>query len=189
MSVYDDNPGLFTFLGCLVILVMAAIGLSAIVDRRFVSSKNVTAMDRAVRATEEEIERLEIFCRNGTRELAAAEPLQRTAEELAGARRDLEARTTRVETMRETRNRLLAGLAATESDFQRYREQYRQSARAAAIGESQGSLTTRSGREFRSVVITRVTDAGLEIRHEHGTARLPARDLGPAFQERFQWTE
>jgi hypothetical protein len=50
-------------------------------------------------------------------------------------------------------------------------------------------LTTRDGREYLQAVISRVTDVGLEIRHEHGTARIQAADLDASYQERFQWEQ
>jgi hypothetical protein len=74
-------------------------------------------------------------------------------------------------------------------EFARYRTKYRDTTWAEAVGQPLGNLTSPGGREYRQAVIVRVTDVGLEIRHEEGTARVQAPDLDPALQERFQWND
>ncbi len=76
-----------------------------------------------------------------------------------------------------------------DKEFAGYRGKYRDQARAAAAGEELGELKIRGGRVYHQVVISRVTDVGMEIRHEHGFARLHAPDLDPSFQSRFQWCD
>ena len=39
------------------------------------------------------------------------------------------------------------------------------------------------------VTITKVTEVGLEIRHEHGIARIQVSDLEGIWQQRFQWDD
>jgi len=190
MSFQDDNPGIFTFLVGVIILVMVGIGLSLLVDRRFADSKTVTAPEEAIRAGGEEIERLEFFLNRDTRELAGAEPARRAiAQSLASARRDLGNQVTSREALQRSRDELRSALAGIEQDFARYRGKYREFARAAAVGQSLGTLQIRGGREYHQAVITRVTEVGLEIRHEHGMARVQAPDLSAALQDRFQWNE
>ena len=58
-------------------------------------------------------------------------------------------------------------------------------------GQGSGSLDTltiRGGRAYQQATIARVTDVGLEIRHEHGIARIQAPDLDSKLQDRFQWS-
>ena len=190
MSFQDDNPGIFTFLVGVIVLVMAGIGLSLLVDRRFADSKTVNATEEAIRAGGEEIERLEFFLHRDTRELAGAEPARRArVVSLASARRDLEDLSKRRETLQRTRDQLRSAVATIGQEFANYRGKYREFARAAAVGQSLGTLQVRGGREYHQAVITRVTEVGLEIRHEHGMARVQAPDLGAALQDRFQWNE
>jgi hypothetical protein len=190
MSFQDDNPGIFTFLVGVIVLVMAGIGLSLLVDRRFADSETVTATKEAIQAGAEEIERLEFFLHRGTRELAGAEPARRTlVVSLASARRDLENLSKRRETLQRSRDQLRSAVATIGRESANYRGKYREFARAAAIGQSLGTLQIRGGREYHQAVITRVTEVGLEIRHEHGMARVQAPDLGAALQDRFQWNE
>lgn len=60
-----------------------------------------------------------------------------------------------------------------------------QSLRSAAVGRSFDQLSGNRGRSFEQVVITRVTDVGIEFRHATGTARLAAADLTAAQQGFF----
>lgn len=68
-----------------------------------------------------------------------------------------------------------------------YREEYLRWVRLAAVGENHPELVTASGRRYVEVVVRRVTEVGLEIRHLDGSARLRHQVLPAEFQERFQW--
>lgn len=68
-----------------------------------------------------------------------------------------------------------------------YQLRYRESMRLKAAGESLGDLKVRNGASYQEVFIQRVTDAGLEIRHLTGSARIAPEDLPEKLQERFQW--
>ncbi len=70
-----------------------------------------------------------------------------------------------------------------------YRTEYVRWVRLAAKGERHPELRMRHGMTYREVVIRRVTEVGLEIRHSSGTARLQYGDLPEDWQERFRWDE
>jgi hypothetical protein len=65
------------------------------------------------------------------------------------------------------------------------RAEWIQGARAAVVGRRFETLDGARGRSYRDVVITRVTDAGVEFRHATGTARLTADELSPLRQDLF----
>ncbi|MBB81642.1 MAG: hypothetical protein CMN02_11755 [Roseibacillus sp.] len=69
-----------------------------------------------------------------------------------------------------------------------YRAQYLQWVRLIAEGEKHPEIRLRKGKIYREVVIRRVTDIGMEIRHLSGSARLRHDDLGEEWQDRFLWT-
>ena len=70
-----------------------------------------------------------------------------------------------------------------------YRREYVRWVWLAAKGERHPELRMRHGMTYREVVIRRVTEVGLEIRHSSGTARLHHGDLPDEWQERFRWDE
>ena len=186
----DDHPGLFTFMVGLIVIVFVAVGMSMMVDKKFSFSKRVSSLANGIKAGESEISELSHDHEIVSKRLAEEEPktlksadardtLRKRAAEATGQRASLVA----------NRDALRKSIPAIEAEFAQYREKYRTSTWAAAVGESLGNLSLRGGREYRQAVISRVTDVGLEIRHEHGIARIQAPDLDPSFQDRFQWND
>jgi hypothetical protein len=57
--------------------------------------------------------------------------------------------------------------------------------RTAAAGRTFKTLAGANGRSYQDVVITRVTDVGVEFRHATGTARLAADQLSAEQRETF----
>jgi hypothetical protein len=57
------------------------------------------------------------------------------------------------------------------------RARYREAAWARATGRTYDRLMTRSGKEYEEVVITKVTEKGVSIRHRNGPRDLTAEEL------------
>lgn len=182
----DDHPGIFVFLVGIIVLVMVAVGLSSLVDRRFRFSSRVSGIQREAAAGEMELERMRAYHLDGSRQLAEAEPLCRMFSEHESTCRRLEILNHRRTDLIASRDNLQTSVQALDREYSRYRTGYRDKIRAAARGEVLGNITIPGGREYRGAVIKEVTDESVEIRHEYGTARLQALDLDPALQERFQ---
>lgn len=186
----DEHSGLFVFIIGLVIVVFAGIALSIAVDRRFIFSSSVSALEADIRRNEPELEHLRASHREGSWRLFELEPKRKTAvaalTSLEKSVADLERR---MATLVTERKRLGESIPVMEDGFARYRAKYRSMVRDAAIGESLGTLTTLGGREYNEAFITRVSDVGLEIRHAHGIARISATDLEPAWRNRFHWDD
>lgn len=182
----DEHPGIFTFLIGIIVLVMAGVGLSVVIDRRLSFSSGALQTQRDIHLDASELE--ELTARHGerSRELAELEIRVESSRETLGKTETLRQMKLVLE---DTRQRLLSASAALEVDFMSYRADYRRKTRAAAVGESLGNLVLRGGREYQQATITRVTDVGLEIRHVDGIARIQAPDLGPQMQDRFQWSD
>lgn len=186
----DDQSGVFTFLVGIIVLVMAGVALSLLVDKRFRFSSSKAALESAIRADSGELSGLEAVLYDLRARLEAEGPARtRNAAkhaELRARSGGLDKRQKELVVQRDTISREVAAL---DEAFGGYRERYRQAEWSRAVGEELGTLTVRGGREYRHAVISKVTDAGLEIRHEHGMARVQAPDLDPALRERFQWDD
>ncbi len=188
MAIFNDDPGagLAASLLGLVVLVMTGIGLSMVVEKRMRSSKtdsvfrnDLQAGDRQLGGLEEHHDRLQQRLFNdmpvrvrAVEELAALTEPQTLATRAAQARARLE-----------TLKREITGL---ERDFEKYRTDYRNHAWNRAVGESLGELTLPGGRVYHDAVIRQVTDEGIVIRHQHGSARIPAQDLDERWRDRLQ---
>lgn len=76
-------------------------------------------------------------------------------------------------------------VAERTAQVERERSELLRVLRSEAAGRSFDQLAGTSGRTFEKVVITRVTDVGIEFRHETGSARLAAAELTSAQQGMF----
>jgi hypothetical protein len=190
MLVDEDNSGLLTAAVGLIVLVFAGVGLSLLVDRRFSFSSQVSTMNRLIEAERRELEDLQGVHRGASLKLAEVEPMRRLAGSTSSeAGKSLANLTRRREVLEAECDRLRTSISAMEEEFVSYRTKYREKIWAEAIGDSLGTLVVRGGREYRQAVISGVSEVGLEIRHENGTARLQAADLDASLQERFQWDD
>ncbi len=186
----EDNPGIFSFLVGMIVLVMAGVGLSILVDQRFKFSSSMGDIQRDIASAEEELgmlkshheQRSRLFESSGSQvksDWAANAELRLNATALAKRQSELE----------RSREALLTAIPSIETEFSRYRAEYRQQTRTSAIGQKVGTLTMRGGRKYDEVVITRVTDVGIEIRHRDGIARIQAPDLDHSWQDHYQWSD
>ena len=186
----DEHPGLIYCMLGVVVIVMTAIGLSVMMEKRNVLSSGASDLSEVLAWDREVLERLEnehaVAETRLTRDLPQRRAWQEDlAQQVSGAK----ALVARKEDLLGRERRLRADLAALESAFSGYRARYRNATWSGASGEKLGRIKLRGGREYLDAVIVRVTDVGLEIRHEDGFARLQAPDLSDELQTRFQWSD
>ena len=186
----EEHPGVFTFLVGMIVLVMAGVGLSLMVDRHFKFSRGSNTVQHEIRLNAAEITELTARKEEASQLLSAENlKLQPDLPNYQDVSARLEQLGQRKVTLEKSRPQIRESIAALEEEFTRYRATFRRKLWADAIGESLGTLAVRGGRVFQQATITRVTDVGLEIRHEHGIARIQAPDLDPKMQQRFQWSD
>lgn len=186
----EDHPGIFYFLVGIVVLVMTAVGLSTMIDKRFRFSSGIGEVKRDISLQAEEL--ADLTTRRDLGSATLAEELAKRSPATAGRRETAAAMAGSAQRKSELlaeRDGLRASIAAMEVAFSDYRAAYRRKTWAKAVGQEVGNLAIRGGREYRQVTITKVTDVGLEIRHEHGIARIQAPDLDSDWQDRFQWDD
>jgi hypothetical protein len=190
MSRFDENSGLVWGLIGLIVLVMAGVFLSIIVDTRFRFSRGQAELETSQAESEAFLAELRVTARARQDLLLrathaagdSAAMLEEITPQLAGG--DAE-----IDTLTEKRAALAQSITTLEKSFAEYRAAYRNAEWRLAIGEKHPSLAVRGGRTYQDVEITRVTPVGLEIRHADGIARIEGPDLPVPFQERFQWQD
>lgn len=186
----DEHPGIFTFLVGLIVLVMAGVALSLVVDRKFKFSSRANEIRQDINRNALEIEELESRKEGRARQLSeSSHKLRATSLAHQGSAREVNALEQRRAKLDGSRGELLHQIEVLESGFSNYRSEYRRKAWERAVGEKLGDLVLSGGRRYLQATITRVTDVGLEIRHENGFARIQAPDLAPELQDRFQWND
>lgn len=87
--------------------------------------------------------------------------------------------------LKEKAGMLKSEVAERTAQFELERTELLRARRSEAAGKSFDRLAGASGRTFEQVVITRVTDVGIEFRHSTGSARLAASELTSSQQGMF----
>ena len=186
----EENSGLFTFMVGIIVVVMVAVGLSVVADKKRIFSSGAGELQREISAGATQISELT----DHTAEQAllldgSASNLRKGSNAHREVAAQLESQRQRQAALERSRIEVRESITALDQSFSRYRASYRQKTWADAVGESLATLTVRGGRAYQLATITRVTDVGLEIRHEHGIARIQAPDLDPKLRDRFQWSD
>ena len=189
MQFNDDSSGVPTFMIGITVLVMAGVGLSLVVDRRFKFSSNQNVIQKDLRENNEIIATLKSQCDERSAALGNYAKYKQQAamlKQLAGEAENLEIEQAQLRIKQRT---LSTALNHLESESTQYRSECRQQIWTRAVREELGHLKLRDGREYEDVTITRVTENGLEFRHEFGIASVDSTNLDQKLRERFQWTE
>ena len=85
----------------------------------------------------------------------------------------------RMDDLKDTADALREDVATLAAANAEQRDNWLRTTRAAAMGQSFASLTGANGRNYQDVVVTKITDIGIEFRHSTGSARLAAEDMSP----------
>lgn len=188
MLSLEEHPGIFSFLVGIIVLVMTAVGLSVVADKRLRSSSTVVTIQREIDRNALQIEELTSVY-GGQSRLLKESKTQPGAETVEKILEGLEILLERKSGLEKQLRQLRGAVVALDNDFSNYRAEYRRTIWLAAIGEQLGNLVIPGGREYKQATIARVTDVGLEIRHQDGFARIQFSDLDGAIQERFHWKD
>jgi len=97
----------------------------------------------------------------------------------------LESQRATLRTLRERKRELESDVLALGERKDALRHEALRVARERAVGKQLPELTLADGRTFRQATITGASEAGIQIRHATGTARLDVNDLGPARGELY----
>ena len=111
------------------------------------------------------------------------------AQELDAQLRKAEKLSQNLLSVRAKKSALLAENEALGNAFVAYRKTALQQVWCEGAGQSYASLKTTDGKEYRAVVIKRITCEGMEVAHESGRATILYQQLSPAIQSHFRWVE
>ncbi len=106
-------------------------------------------------------------------------PVDKGAEERNALSREISENCVRIAELEDIAADLRSGLASMAARYGAEREDLIRRVRAGASGREYATLVGAKGRIYEKVTVTRVTDIGVEFRHENGHARLAAADLTP----------
>jgi hypothetical protein len=180
----EEHPVIIFYLLGLILLVMAAVGFSLIVDGHGFFSAGDSAVPGDALMDESDLSRLSSKYNNIISERSR---LLLLLSNFHKDKKMLETVLERKLKLEESRNKLLISIDSIQGNFTKCQNEVRQKIWARAAGETIESLKIKGGGEYYEVSIQRVTESGLEIRHKYGFARIQASDLNDELQDRFQW--
>jgi hypothetical protein len=178
MLSFDEHTGLISFLGGMVILVLVGVFFSLLLDQRFELSKGNHALRQVVRDDEITLTALKSDVEKAAERLRNRDIAYRLNQEIS-------LRSERIKSLKGEHLALTASIEKVEQDMARHRRNLWR----AAVGEKIPHLKVWGGREYHDVTIRQVTEAGLEIQHQNGLARIAFPDLDETWHQRFRWQE
>lgn len=186
----NEDSGIFTYLFGLIVLVMVGVGLSLLIDKRSEFSSGAGIIQREIKLVDEEIVELKNEYKRLSLQLQNCEPkLRLSLQNFQKLSSESEIQQKQKAELEHLHRKVSADITSLEQKVSQVRSDYQRETRAAAVGENLGNLSVRGGRVYNRATILQVTDVGLEIRHEHGFARLHGPELDAKLQERFEWDE
>jgi hypothetical protein len=106
-------------------------------------------------------------------------------EEAAAIFNQLESQRASVTTLSERKEELEREVTALRDQKDNLRRTALRAARERAVGKQLPELTLANGRTLKQVTVTGGSEAGIQVRHATGTARLDVNDLGPVRSELY----
>lgn len=113
--------------------------------------------------------------------------LQETEKKARETKREVLFATGRAESTRAGIADIKAKITATDEEFVKYKDLYREFSRLGAKGENLGNLTTKKGVTHEEVTVREVDAVGMAIKSKTGYFRIPYEELPDTLQDRFQF--
>ncbi|WP_193210503.1 hypothetical protein [Luteolibacter marinus] len=142
-----------------------------------------------IRQQDQAIDTLKIQIENSNtrlEEAKVAKVIGKEADELKN-RADIDE--ARISELLSTKSEAEAAIVAATEDWEKYKEQYRQSEWAKAQGEELGEVRTVSGEVYTKVAITGVDHTGMKVSYSGGLKTIPPKELPADLYDRFQFSE
>ncbi len=183
----DDQGAFLTIGGGLVTIVVVATAFSSFMEGRAAKAEVNSVLKEHVMEDSDSLEHLKKRVDTAKMKWIAVAHRKNLDGPCELGKKVAAERAVRIAQLVAKKADLNTSVAKSEADFIKYRSDYRLSSWQTAVGESVGNLLTLDGREYRQVTLSKVTEGGIEIRHENGVARIPSDQLAETWHRRFQW--
>ncbi|NWK56921.1 hypothetical protein HW115_14955 [Verrucomicrobiaceae bacterium N1E253] len=186
----DDSSGIITMLVGVIVLVFVALGFTVIADLNWKQwfETNNRGLAAEKDALQRRINRKEIEIQQHHHREALIETHREQGEELQDLKAQLTAAGAEAKLLVQMIEDEKETITFLQKEKDAYRLQYREHARAAAVGKTYPLLSTRLGKKYTGVRILEVNQLGVAISHDHGAARLGYRDMPDDWRQNFMFT-
>lgn len=177
------GPGVIGMLIALVVL------LGFVILATFAFDQGMQGADQSIESIIAkqlvEIESMQGMISQGEKSLAKTGSLEAIARQLTAAKRKIELGKDRSAKLTQNITAEEDSIAQITKNLTQYTADYRASARSRAKNRAMDQLITLKGKVYEKVIIRDVTDAGVDIRHDGGSARIPPAELPTSMAEEF----
>ena len=140
-----------------------------------------------IRALEMEVDSTKIQIQNAKDRLAEAESAKARAKEGNELSNKNEVLSKQVEELTTARNAASEAVTQATADWEKYKDEYRESEWASAVGDKMPDIKTAGGEVFTNVEIKKVDHTGVRISHSGGAKTINPEDLPQDLYDRFQF--
>lgn len=144
------------------------------------------SLESIIAQQDREIDSLTQVIAHHHHELAKTAALTATGKQLTDVMRAAQLRAARRDKLVRDIDAATTELAATTAKLAAYQQQYVNFIRNRARDRQIPRLLTRKGKSYDNAVIRNVTDLGVEIRHDGGSARISPADLPDDLRDEFR---
>ncbi|RYD56574.1 MAG: hypothetical protein EOP83_21300, partial [Verrucomicrobiaceae bacterium] len=179
------GPGIIGTLLALLVLVGFGTLYMFVFDEGMQGGKKTIAA--VIRDQDMEIDSNKIQIQNAKDRLADAEAAKARAKEANELTNRNEVLTKQVEELTAARNAASEAVTQATADWEKYKDEYRESEWASAVGDKMPDIKTAGGEVFSGVEIKSVDHTGVRISHSGGAKTIKPEDLPQDLYDRFQF--
>jgi len=179
------GPGVIGMMMALVVLIGFGLLFMFAFDEGMQGADQ--SIETLIRNQGKEIESCNARITEGEKALAKTPALLATSKELGRIKRENQAFTSRIATLKQAIDAAKTDLVARKQALETYKDEYRAFVRGKAKGETLAQLETKSGEVYKNVFIREVTPIGIQIRHDEGQKRIPFEVLPDAMVDYYQF--
>jgi predicted nucleic acid-binding Zn-ribbon protein len=179
------GPGVIGTLLALLVLVGFGTLYMFVFDEGLQGGKKTIAA--VIRDQDMEIDSNKIQIENAKERLAAAEVAKAKAKEANELTSRNAVLTKQVEELTAAKTAATEAVAQAATDWEKYKDDYRASEWASAVGDKMPDIKTSSGEVFTGVEIKSVDHTGVRISHSGGAKTIKPEDLPSDLFDRFQF--
>lgn len=135
---------------------------------------------------EKKVERLRKSIGNATEQLEKTRDFEKVIREISAVEARLQVAKNRTTDLEGAATEAKEAVKAEQQKVAAYKQQYRESARAAMVGREFETLKTQEGRVFKKVKVSDIDPARMQIRHASGITGVKLVELPDDLQEFLQ---
>lgn len=179
------GPGVIGMVMALIVLLGFGLLFMFAFDEGFQGADQ--SIESVIRTQQKDLDNYQTGIEKGRKSLDLAPGRIAASKDLARLKGENAALQEKISVLTESVAAEKAAVAASEDEFEGYKDQYRAFVRGKAKGTAMEVLETTTGIVYKNVNIREVSAVGIQIRHEEGQKRIAFEDLPESMKDYYQF--